>query len=234
MTKQKVRMCMEHASAVVLAVCLGGTVVGAENVRVVDCKGREFASPTCMTEERMFKVADKELTNGGVKVLSLDSRIQKCAKAALEKYADAKNVEFATAVILDAKSGAIRGAAEVRCGYGRVSMFRYADALSWDYEPGGLMYPIIAALAAESGREWDSLGSALASGSGDVFEEFREKTFSTIGVIGIARWNTQSQKGGVCGLIHCRSHGVMRLWRISARSLVRMVLSEWLEQMARC
>lgn len=157
------------------AVCVGGYAVGAENVRVVDCKGREFASPTCMTEERMLKVADKDCTNGGVKVLSLDSRIQKCAKAALEKYADAKNVEFATVVILDAKSGAIRGAAEVRCGYGRVSMFRYADALSWDYEPGGLMYPIIAALAAESGREWDPLGSALASGSGDMFEEFREK-----------------------------------------------------------
>ena len=75
MTKQKVRMCMEYASAVVLAVCTGGTVAGAGNVRVVDCKGREFAAPTCMTEERIFKVADKEFTNGGVKVLGLDSRI---------------------------------------------------------------------------------------------------------------------------------------------------------------
>lgn len=157
------------------AACVGGYAVGAENVRVVDCKGREFASPTCMTEERMLKVADKDFTNGGVKVLSLDSRIQKCAKVALEKHVDAKEVEFATALILDAKSGAIRGAAEVRCGHELTKMFRYADALGWDYEPGGLVYPIIAALAAESGREWEPLGSALASGSGDVFEELRKK-----------------------------------------------------------
>ena len=157
------------------AVCVGGYAVGAENVRVVDCKGREFASSTCMTEERMLKVADKDFTNGGVKVLSLDSRIQKCAKVALEKHVDAKEVEFATALILDAKSGAIRGAAEVRCGHELTKMFRYADALGWDYEPGGLVYPIIAALAAESGREWEPLGSALASGSCDVFEELRKK-----------------------------------------------------------
>ena len=160
---------------VAVALCAGSRVVGAENVRVVDCKGREFASPTCMTEERVFKVADKEFTNGGVKVLSIDSRIQKCAKSALEKHVDAKEVEFATALILDAKSGAIRGAAEVRCGHELTKMFRYADALGWDYEPGGLVYPIIAALAAESGREWEPLGSALASGSGDVFEELRKK-----------------------------------------------------------
>ena len=122
MTKQKVRMCMEYASAVVLAVCTGGTVAGAGNVRVVDCKGREFAAPTCMTEERIFKVADKEFTNGGVKVLGLDLRIQKCIKAALEKHADAEKVEFATALILDAKTGAIRGAAEVRGGHVRSSV----------------------------------------------------------------------------------------------------------------
>ena len=59
---------MGFVSAVAFAVCTGGTVVGAENVRVVDCKGREFAAPTCMTEERIFKAADKEFTNGGVKV----------------------------------------------------------------------------------------------------------------------------------------------------------------------
>ena len=166
---------MGFVSAVAFAVCTGGTVAGAGNVRVVDCKGREFAAPTCMTEERIFKAADKEFTNGGVKVLGLDLRIQKCAKAALEKHVDAKDVEFATALVLDAKSGAIRGAAEKKCGHEFAKMFRYADALGWDYEPGGLVYPIIAALAAESGREWEPLGSALAGGSGDVFEELRKK-----------------------------------------------------------
>ena len=166
---------MGFVSAVAFAVCTGGTVAGAGNVRVVDCKGREFAAPTCMTEERIFKAADKEFTNGGVKVLGLDLRIQKCTKAALEKHADAENIEFATALILDAKSGAIRGAAEVRGGHEPARLFRYADALTWNYEPGGLIYPVIAALAAKEGQEWESLGGALASGRGEVFEEWRKK-----------------------------------------------------------
>ena len=166
---------MGFVSAVAFAVCTVGTVAGAGNVRVVDCKGREFSAPTCMTEERIFKAADKEFTNGGVKVLGLDLRIQKCTKAALEKHADAEKVEFATALVLDAKSGAIRGAAEVRGGHEPARLFRYADALTWNYEPGGLIYPVIAALAAKEGQEWESLGSALASGRGEVFEELRKK-----------------------------------------------------------
>lgn len=157
------------------AVCAGSYAAGAAGVHVLDCKGREFDSPTCMTEERMLKIAGEEFPSGGVKVVSLDLRIQKCAKEALEKYVDTKNIEFATAVILDVKSGATLGAAEKKCGHELANMFRYADAIGWEYEPGGLIYPIMAALAAESGREWESLGSALESGRSDVFEELREK-----------------------------------------------------------